>query len=148
MAHIRQSRPDCGLAFQAKALQMFSGVPPSLRSGTRSHHTWGAVGWRAAERERGSERQEAMAWEARLAALLLNPILNPEPSPPSTPPPQVTRERGRRETTGYEPFEREREGDRKAYFRRAARWSEAPPPSAIVINPFSEAGNRYHDFFS
>ena len=50
-----------------------------------------------------------MAREAQVAVLLLNPILNPEPSPPSTPPPQVARERGRQETTGYEPFERERE---------------------------------------
>ena len=34
-----------------------------------------------------------MAREAELAALLLNPILNLEPSPPSTPSPQATRER-------------------------------------------------------
>jgi hypothetical protein len=34
-----------------------------------------------------------MAREAQLVALLLNPLLNHEPSPPSTPSPQATRER-------------------------------------------------------
>ena len=34
-----------------------------------------------------------MAREAQLVALLLNPLLNHEPSPPSTPSPHATRER-------------------------------------------------------
>jgi len=34
-AHIRQSRPDYGLGFQAKVLEMVQGVPSSLGSGFR-----------------------------------------------------------------------------------------------------------------
>ena len=33
MAHIRQSRPDYGLCFQAKVLETFQVVPSSLGSG-------------------------------------------------------------------------------------------------------------------
>jgi len=33
MAHIRQSRPDLGLGFHAKVLEIFVAVPTSFRSG-------------------------------------------------------------------------------------------------------------------
>ena len=34
MAHIRQSRPDLGLGFHAKVLEIFVAVPTSFRSGS------------------------------------------------------------------------------------------------------------------
>ena len=34
IAHVRQSRPEFGLAFQVKVLETFHGVPSSLGPGT------------------------------------------------------------------------------------------------------------------
>jgi hypothetical protein len=104
MAHERQSRPNSGLDFQTKVIKTFHDDASWLGSGTENHHAWGAVVRRAAEREReeaserererdrervcvcererarekGSVRQEAMAREAQMATLLLNPA-SPEP---------------------------------------------------------------------
>jgi hypothetical protein len=53
-ARIRQSKPDCGHAFQVKVFKLFPGVPSSLESGASGMNVFEVVSVESLRTEEGS----------------------------------------------------------------------------------------------
>ena len=86
LARIRRSRPDSGLALQAKGVETFKVAPCSLRSGLITR--WGLLaheGWAGGDREREGlrERRERDSRLRALGARERGRLLLTPSSPPS-----------------------------------------------------------------